>query len=81
LKILVKFFASHREYAGVSELEIEVPDQSTISELLDILFQRFPDLQKLKDETIVSQNKIFAEPENKLTAGDEVALFPPVSGG
>jgi molybdopterin converting factor small subunit len=66
LKILIKFFASHREFAGVS---------------LEMLYERYPDLKQLDEETIISVNKRYAEEGDLLSAGDEIALFPPVGGG
>jgi molybdopterin converting factor subunit 1 len=81
LKVLVKFFASHREYSGESELELELSDDATVATLVSDLFERFPKLKKLKDETIISVNKNYADDSTKLNDGDEVAFFPPVSGG
>jgi MoaD family protein len=81
LKILIKFFASHREFAGVSEIELELPEATTISKLLEMLYERYPDLKQLDEETIISVNKRYAEEGDLLSAGDEIALFPPVGGG
>ena len=81
MKITVKFFASHREFAGTGEIELELEEQSTISSLLEKLFEQYPGMKKLEEETIVSLNKNYAEPKDILKDGDEVAVFPPVSGG
>ena len=78
---MVKFFASHREYSGESELELELDDGAKVSDLVAEVLARFPELEKLKDETIVSVNKNYAEDATVLSDGDEVALFPPISGG
>jgi molybdopterin converting factor subunit 1 len=81
LKILIKFFASHREFVGSADIEIELSDNATVSELHQMLLEHYPDLKKLEDETIISVNKNYAEGDHVLQAGDEVALFPPISGG
>jgi molybdopterin converting factor subunit 1 len=81
LKVLVKFFASHREYSGESELLLELADDATVAVLINDLLARFPKLEKLRDETIVSVNKNYADDSTCLKDGDDVAIFPPVSGG
>lgn len=81
LKIKIKFFAAHREFAGLSELDLEIEDDSTISDLMETLYKKFPELKQIEEETIVSVNKVYVEVGKKLEAGDEVAIFPPVSGG
>lgn len=83
MKIIIKLFASHREFAGESELALEFAgkDEIEVSEVIEDLFKRYPEMEKLRDETIVSINKTFAEKDDKIRDGDEVAVFPPVSGG
>jgi len=81
LKVLVNFFASHREYSGESRLELELSEGATVADLVTLLFERFPELKKLEDETIVSVNKNYSDATSILKDGDEVAIFPPISGG
>lgn len=81
MKVLVNFFASHREYSGESRLELELSEGATVADLVTLLFERFPELKKLEDETIVSVNKNYSDATSILKDGDEVAIFPPISGG
>ena len=81
MQIRIKFFAAHREFVGKSELTMELPEQTSVTELMKILFEKFPELKRIEDETILSVNKLYAEQDMKLKEGDEVALFPPIGGG
>lgn len=81
MKITVKFFARLRELAGTDKIECSLAADTTISELLQALQNEHPKLAGVASDTIVSLNKDFADPQTRLRDGDEVALFPPVSGG
>src|SRR5439155_20918005 len=76
VKIRVRLFAGLRERAGTGERELELPDGACVSDVWAAL--------GLGDEPaglLYAVNKRYAGPEQKLVAGDELALIPPVSGG
>lgn len=77
----VKFFASYKEALGKDELDLELDEDSSVSELLKILRKDHPKLGNLMETLVVSVNLEYANYERKLKEGDEVALLPPVSGG
>jgi molybdopterin converting factor subunit 1 len=77
----VKFFASYREAVGKEEIEIDVKEEASISDLLDVLKKALPKLGSLTETLIISVNKEYASYDTILNEGDEVALLPPVSGG
>lgn len=88
-KIKVKFFANFREFTKTNELEME---GSTVREILEIICNRFQGMRKIlfKDGNLQSYVNIFLNGENifgsdgldkTLQPGDEIAIFPPVSGG
>ena len=77
----VKFFASYKEALGKDELDLELEEDSSVSELLKILRKDHPKLGNLMETLVVSVNLEYANYERKLKEGDEVALLPPVSGG
>ena len=79
--ITVKLFASYRELAGVGETTLPFPANGTLIDLLEAVFQHFPMLVGHRDTMLLAVNREFAEPGDRLQAGDEVALLPPVSGG
>ena len=77
----MKFFASYREAVGREEIEIDVQENSKISELLEVLKKTLPKIGSLSETLIISVNKEYASYDTILNEGDEVALLPPVSGG
>lgn len=81
MKIKLKLFAAHKELIGKSELDLELPERSTISELMKILIKRYPALDKVIDQTFFAINRKHAKLTDKIHGNDEIAMFPPVSGG
>jgi len=92
MKITLRAFADYRKIIG-SEMELVVPEEKTIGELLTLLFDRYP---KLRSEMFTSTGElkeyinIFINGRNiaflkdmvtPLSDGDIVVLFPPVAGG
>jgi molybdopterin converting factor subunit 1 len=80
-QIKILFFATLRERAGEKSIEMEIPPDTTVQGLKDLLVERYPGLRETMDTVVVSVNREFAFDEALLPEGAEVALFPPVSGG
>jgi molybdopterin synthase catalytic subunit len=81
VKVTIKLFARVRDLIGTGTLEREVADGATVADLLETLQAEFPEVAQATARLIISVNKEFADPQTGLSEGDEVALFPPVSGG
>lgn len=81
MQIRVRLFASLREAAGWGEAVREVPDGSTVADLLAALGQEHPWLALFVGRVYAAVNHRYVPGETVLHDGDEVALFPPVSGG
>ncbi len=79
MKVEVQFFARCREIVGEKQKELEVEEGMRIKDIIDLLINEYPELKKVK--LIASLNHKYAELEEKLKDKDEVAVFPPVSGG
>lgn len=81
----VLYFAWLRTRAGVAEEEVTPPpDIRTVGDLLGWLRLRSDGhAAALKDLAIVrvAVNQEFARLDHPVKSGDEVALFPPVTGG
>jgi molybdopterin converting factor subunit 1 len=80
LKIKVKYFASIKEWTGLKEETLEVPDGSTANDLRKIVL-RFHDKLEMEGNILIAVNGSFVDLDRILNPNDEVALFPPVSGG
>jgi molybdopterin synthase sulfur carrier subunit len=87
-----KLFADLAEVAGRKEIEVETEPDDTVGEALSALVAQHPELEdriyeagELRDHINVLRNGTNVHTENgldtELEDGDELALFPPVSGG
>ena len=81
ISITVKLFAVYQEVYGKSELQLEIPSQTSVSQVLEGLIAEYPKLEQWRDRTRFGVNLEFVTPETILQNGDEVVLIPPVSGG
>jgi molybdopterin converting factor subunit 1 len=81
ITVRVLFFGAARDAAGHEEIDValDAPANSE-SARLQILSQ-YPDLQRFGKSLLLAVNQEYAQPEKEIHDGDELALFPPVSGG
>jgi molybdopterin synthase sulfur carrier subunit len=77
--VRVRLFASYREAARTSRLEVPVSKEARVSDLIDLLAPRLPALRSAPG--MVAVNQTYVTSDFTLHDGDEVALIPPVSGG
>lgn len=81
MTLTVHLFARARELAGSAAAAVPLPPVATVGDLRRELATRFPALAGLLERSAVAVNHDFAEYSHRLTAADEVAVIPPVSGG
>jgi molybdopterin synthase catalytic subunit len=79
--IRVLFFGLVKEITGCAEENLEAPEGLTAGGLYDLYTGRFPALAGLRNSVLVAVNQEFVARAHVLSAGDEAALLPPVSGG
>ena len=82
--IQVLFFARFREELGVASEQIELEGLSCIGDLLDALSGRGGAWARLFAEdqrVMMAVNQELADRKTPLNVDDEVAFFPPVTGG
>lgn len=80
-KVTLLFFANLKDRAGTRRSELEIADGATVTELKQAVGEKFPGLVEAMSSAIVSVNHEFAQDEERVPPGAEVAIFPPVSGG
>jgi MoaD family protein len=82
--VALRLFAAAREAAGRGSEEFDVPDGTTLGELLDDTTRRYGGEYAAVLRTArvwVNTEEPEAGSATVLAAGDEVAVLPPVSGG
>jgi molybdopterin converting factor subunit 1 len=80
-RIRVMFFATLRQRAGVSSVEMDIPAAMDVAGLKLQLANEYPGLTPSLDSVLTAVNHEYAFDETTIPSGAEVALFPPVSGG
>jgi MoaD family protein len=82
MTVRVRLFAVLRQRAGRDSVDIEVEEGATVADALAAL-GREPGLTGVLERIPVRMavNRDYASPETELSADDELALVPPVSGG
>jgi molybdopterin converting factor subunit 1 len=83
--VTILYFAWLRERVGLAEESLRLPvGVTTVAELVDLLAARGPAYAAAfqnRRTVRCAVNQEFAEPSVTLRPGDEVAFFPPVTGG
>ncbi|NOQ81066.1 MAG: molybdopterin synthase sulfur carrier subunit [Methylophaga sp.] len=75
MSIQVKFFASLREKMGISETKVDTAP--TAGDVWDITTNN----AERPINVLVAINLEYAQYDSQVNDGDEVAFFPPVTGG
>lgn len=79
--VQVRLFASLRQAVGAAALVRSLPAGATVADLVRNLVAEYPRLPGAAGAIYASVNRVYAGEDTVLHAGDEVGLFPPVSGG
>jgi molybdopterin synthase sulfur carrier subunit len=77
MRLNVKLFASLREQTGLSETTVDIEGDVTV---LDVWNHATRD-QPMPANTLCAINMSYARPDDTASDGDEIAFFPPVTGG
>ena len=81
MKIKVKFFAALKELLDCEQTILELPDGSSCEAVLSRLKADIPALFSFLENCLIAVNGEYADKMAHVSAGDEVAILPPVSGG
>ncbi len=75
--IQVRFFASLREQVGKAEMQLDAGSVTDVN----TVWQQATGNQPMPDNTLMAVNMDYVSADTPVQAGDEVAFFPPVTGG
>ena len=79
--IRVLVFARLRELVGRDVVSLELPLPCTVGDVRTTMIEEFPEIEPLLSRSRVAINDEFAPDAAAVTADDEIAIIPPVSGG
>jgi molybdopterin converting factor small subunit len=80
MEVDVLLFASYADALGKRSLSVTLPHGSRVRDALDYV-RALPGAERLPPAPLVAVNAEYAALDHTLSAGDEVALIPPVAGG
>ena len=81
MKVKVFYFSSIKDIVKKSNEEITLENNSSVSELLKVLKEKYPEISDHLNNIMIAINEEYSTLETTLKNGDTVALIPPVSGG
>ncbi|PYV39028.1 MAG: hypothetical protein DMG06_24220 [Acidobacteria bacterium] len=81
MKIKVLLFARLREIVGCEMVELYRNEMLTVRDVWDTLRAQFPQVEGFGKSLLFCVNQEFADLDTRIKEGDELAIFPPVSGG
>lgn len=78
MQVSVKYFASLRELMGEASSVIDIEENISVSDLWQSIIEN---KNVAFDNVMMAVNMEYVKSEHRLKSGDEVAFFPPVTGG
>lgn len=81
--VKVLFFGAIREAVGVGEVEVGIPADRSLRTVVATVMQEYGAklTQSNRESYLVALNKHICKHDAFLEANDEIAIFPPVTGG
>jgi len=81
MTVRVLFFSVLKDLTGIDEVPVDCSTGSTMADLLDQLFLRWPKLREWDRSLLLALDQNYVKRDAALHDGAEVALMPPVQGG
>jgi molybdopterin synthase catalytic subunit len=81
IKVRVLFFGAARDAVGQEQIEVELEAPINADAARAKLLSDYPSLQRFGKSLLFAVNQQYAQSDREISAGDELAVFPPVSGG
>ena len=81
MTVEILLFAGMRQVVGERSVSVEVDENATVGQVLEVVVGRCPSLREALARVGVAVNQKYVNRDHVVREGDEVALIPPVSGG
>ncbi len=79
--ITIKLFGVSKDLITDKEIFISLPQSISVGELKLKILERYPILNSLNDQFVLSINHVIVGDDTLVNANDKISLLPPVSGG
>jgi molybdopterin converting factor small subunit len=81
IKVRAEFYSRLKEVVGASALDLSLPENATVNDLLEQLQQSYPRLRDFGKSVLCGIGVEFVARNHELVDGDTIAIMPPVQGG
>lgn len=81
VSIRVLFFGAARDVVDANPLDLSLEAPATVGSAFQSLVEKFSPLERFGRSLLFAVNQEYATPDTLLKENDELAVFPPVSGG
>jgi molybdopterin synthase catalytic subunit len=81
IHVRVLFFGATRDVVGRDEINLALSSSANAANAKAQLLAAHPALERFGNSLLFAVNQEYAQPDQKIQDGDELAVFPPVSGG
>lgn len=81
MRVRVRYFGSAKDDAGTDIEEINIANGGSLSDFKRILYEEHPSMKTRSGNLLFAVNQAYSDDSRKLSDGDEIAVFPVVSGG
>jgi molybdopterin synthase catalytic subunit len=81
VNVRVLFFGAARDAAGHSEVNLTLNSPANGASAFEQVLDTYPDLRRFGRSLLFAVNQEYASSDREVHDGDELAVFPPVSGG
>jgi molybdopterin synthase catalytic subunit len=81
IAVKLLLFGAARDAVGQGEIDISLRGNSTAANAFEQVLEKFPALRRFGRSLLLAVNQEYASGDREVHDGDELALFPPVSGG
>jgi molybdopterin converting factor small subunit len=80
ITVRVLLFASYAESLGREALEVSLSEPATVADVVSHI-RRLPGGASLPPKPLCARNLAHAGQDDRIAAGDEIAILPPLAGG
>jgi molybdopterin converting factor subunit 1 len=81
MHVRLLFFATLKDIVGAREMQVEVPVGASVADVLAHLEGSYPRVKDYRPVVLTAINEEYVDQNTPVHDGDELAIFPPVSGG